>query len=203
MSSSLQLLHEGDVQRELDGLTAHVFRYEVNQPGSAALLVISGLLLAGGAAAGVLLGWSSPLGIALAVVCAGAALAIVAFVVRWQLHARDHFVVLTDAHLITGTPRRAWRIGWEALDAEKLGFSRMAVTTSGSRLDIHVGGQEIPLLLVHPIAHLEDLPTFMMQVLGRLDPEALERLESGELDAEDADEADSATLIPDDTSRPS
>lgn len=200
---SLQLLHEGDIQRELDGLTAHVFRYEVNQPGSTALLVIAGVLLAGGAAAGTLLGWGAPLGVAVAVVCAIASLVLLGFVVRWQLHARNHFVALTDEHLITGTPRRAWRIGWESLDAEKLGFSRMEVSTSGSRLDIQVGGQEIPLLLVHPLAHLDDLPTFMMQVLGRLDPEALERMESGELEVEEDEDAGDKALTADDTSRPS
>ena len=177
---ALQLLHEGDILRALEGADATPHRYVFNTGAAKSLAFLSGGFAFFAAA---IAAWKGVETIFWLVVCAilgGVALGLAAYGLRWWRFARKNFVVLTDEHLYVGRTGRAWRIGWGVLDREALGFERMQIGTATSSLDVRVAGEEIPIHLSHPLASLENIEAFTLRLLENLRDHHGEGLEEGE-----------------------
>ena len=165
---ALQLLHEGDILRALEGADARPHRYVFNAAAGKALAYLSGGLAFVAAAVAVWKGVEATLWFTVCAVLGGLALGLAAYGLRWWNFARKNFVVLTDEHLYVGRTGRAWRIGWELLDRDALGFERMQVGSARAELDVQVAGESIPIHLSHPLASLEDIEAFTLRLLENL-----------------------------------
>lgn len=185
------LLHEGDVRRALVGFEGRAYHYVRNVAGERVLLVFAGLFLAAAACVVWMTGAAIlPWRIAV-VVCAVASMALLWFVATWHRRAGSSFVALDQEHLFVGDRKRAWRVAWEMLDVQSMGFDKFSTQSGRGALDLQVGGQQIELILYHPLMHLEDLQGFMVEVLTMLkQDEAVAALrEEGAIDAGEDEEA--------------
>ncbi len=166
--AKLLLLHEGDVRRALVDFEGKAYHYVKNTAGERVLLVFCGLLLAAAAGIVVFTG-ATILPWRFAVVLCGVGAAMLAgFVWKWHRVATSSFVALDAEHLFVGDRKRAWRISWEMLDPQTMGFDTFSTQSGRGVLMLDVAGQEIPLFLYHPLMHLEDLQGFMIETLTML-----------------------------------
>lgn len=166
--AKLLLLHEGDVRRALVDFEGRAYHYVKNRAGERVLLVFCGLLIA--AAVGIVAFTGAailPWRIAV-VLCAVGAVALGGFVLKWHRVATSSFVALDEDHLFLGDRKRAWRIDWELLDPQTMGFDTFSTESGRGVLMLNVAGQQIPLFLYHPLMHLEDLQGFMIETLTML-----------------------------------
>ncbi|MEZ4458765.1 MAG: hypothetical protein R3E66_03365 [bacterium] len=166
----LRLVHDSEVDAELKmpGVTVH--RYVLNMPG---LYLFVGLAIACYLGCGVLWFGAMMSGIAGK---AGFAVALALGIVLsltvsyWKGFGEKRFVAVSPTHLMIGEDStRMWMVGWELLDAQKLGLTDMAVSRAQGRMRIEVAGQIIPLTLYSPFAYLEDPQGFMFHVLTALE----------------------------------
>lgn len=160
----LILLHEDALLRAFEGVEAHPFHYRANMPALAMALVVAGAGVAGAAAL-----WhtgAAPDFIWGALVVASALLG--AWALHWRWVARTSFVAFTEQHLFVGDHKRAWRIERALLDAAVLGFDRMRPSRLRAQLDLKVGGQEIPLLIFHPMAFAKDMEMLTASLLAHI-----------------------------------
>lgn len=181
----LVLIDNAEVKRVLDDPKARRFFYQFNKPGSVLLLIVSGICLACAAATWyhtrLITFWWFGL-CALLSICS---LAVLAFIYKWAKFTDDHFLALTKDHLFIGDEGNAWKIAWELLDARALGFEGMDTTRFNGLMLVQVAGQAIPMRLYHPLAYVEDLQGFMVEVLTHL--QALQ-IEQGTWTEDDADD---------------
>ncbi len=148
---------------------ARVFRYKFNQPGATVMLIGSGLLLAGVAALWWFTRFEQLYWFIAAVALAIGSVGLLAYVQHWSKFTRHHFVVVDpDALTVGDATRDAWRVVWPLLDVHALGFERLQVSGARGLLQVEVAGQQFPLHLYAPLAHIDDLQGFMVEVLERL-----------------------------------
>lgn len=164
----LVLLHDGDIRRALLDFEGRSFHYATNQAGQRVLLLGAGLLLAGAVGAAWWFGVSTLAGSVGAGLLALSSLTLLGYIWRWSHFASSHFLAVDEHHLYVGSNRRAWRIAWELLDAQTMGFERLSTSQLDGVLPIEVAGESIDLHLYHPLTHIEDLQGFMFEVLSRI-----------------------------------
>jgi hypothetical protein len=189
----LILLHEDAVVRSFDGVEAHPFHYRVNVPALIFFVTLGVAIAGGGLAMWHLTELPHPL--SGGVIAAGALLA--AWAMHWRWVARTSFVAFTEQHLFVGDHKRAWRIERSLLDADVLGFDRMKPSRLRAELELRVGGQEIPLLIFHPMAFAADVEILTASLLAHIasDDEPSEEVAADEEPA-DVDPADPAQPDP-------
>lgn len=196
----LQLLSEHDLEQLM--LTPNMVRfgYNFNRPGSIVMLVFSGILLAG--AVGLWL-WTSFaqfwwfLAAALMVI---GAVGLWAYVYKWHTFTQTAFLALSEEHLYVGDASEAWRMSWSLLDPQTLGFDRLNPSRYSSTLTIDLAGQNIDMFLYNPLAHVNDLQGFMIEVLTQLQGEdlalQLEGDDGADAERQDKDHTKTASTSP-------
>jgi hypothetical protein len=187
----LILLHDEAVERAFRGVEVHAFRYQPNWIAVISVFVV-GLVGVGAA----LLLWHLPdppdkalRGVAALLGPASALLA--AWALHWRSLANTSFIAFSQEHLFVGHDKRAWRIDRALLDAQTLGFDRLDRSRVRASLTLKIGGQDIPLLLFHPMAFATDIETLIASLLAHLperDEEGGERALVEKL-TEEADES--------------
>ena len=191
-SAAIQLLDEAQVKRVLEDPRTRRFYYTFNKPGSAFLLVVSGLMLAGAAATWWQTGLITFWWFGLAALLALGALGLLAFIYTWAKFTDKHFLAMTHQHLYLGDEGNAWRIAWELLDAQALGFDAMDTNRLSGLMIVKVAGQQLPLRLYHPLVCVDDLQGFMVEVLTHLQSLQIEQGQWPELDDASDDAVDDA-----------
>lgn len=168
---SLQLLHDADLNRALEGVEVRAFRYTRNTPGQRVIGGLALVCLAGCVISWFITRWVDPFSMALGVLLGSFGGALFWYVWHWHVFAERHFVAISDEHLYVGWAAhkgRAWRIGWELLDIDALGLRRMRTTRLSASLPIRVVGQEIELHLFGPLAYLPNYQELMGILLERV-----------------------------------
>jgi len=172
--TSLQLLHDGDVRRALDGVSVQAWHYQVNERFQLLLLGVAVVC----ALIAVILGATTQLSTLLAfwgtALTGGLAVALGVYVWRWREFAKRSFVAVGDEHFYVGDNRRAWKISWELLDRETMGFAEMEAGRFMGELVMSPAGQQVPLRLYHPLTIVDDLPSLIASILHHIDPDALQ-----------------------------
>lgn len=168
---SLQLLHDADLNRALEGVEVRAFRYTRNTPGQRVVGGLALICLVGCVISWFVTQWIDPFSMALGVLLGSFGGALFWYVWHWHVFAERNFVAISDEHLYVGWAAhkgRAWRIGWDLLDIESLGLRRMRTTRLSASLPIRVVGQEIELHLFGPLAYLTHYQELMGVLLKRV-----------------------------------
>ena len=166
--AKVMLLHDADVRRALLGFKGRAFHYVMNRRGANFMWVVSALALIASAATLAATGAPTLLLRVVVVACGALSVALGSFVWRWRKAAQTGFIALDEEHLYVGDNKRAWRIAWELLDAQSMGFHEFDASSGQGVLKLRVAGQEIPMQLYHPLMHIEDLQGLMVELLSRL-----------------------------------
>lgn len=172
---ALQLLHDADLNRALEGVEVRAFRYTRNTAGQRVVGALALICVVASAISWVVTQWIDPFSMALGVILGSFGGALTWYLWHWHVFAQRHFVAVSQEHLYVGWAAhkgRAWRISWELLDVDTLGLRRMRTTRLSCTLPIQVVGQEVELHLFQPLAYL----THYQDLLGLL----LERTASEE-----------------------
>lgn len=93
--------------------------------------------------------------------------------------------MLSRDHLYIGDNQEAWRLGWDILTIENMGFESARSNRLTSALKIELAGQRIPMFLYNPLAFIGDLQGLMGDILFKLQEDRDEEVASleGEVDA--------------------
>lgn len=174
--SKLKLLQGPDAEAALSGDGVRVYGYILNRP-ALILLTVMAIAFYG---LGALVWWQQGLDAAMWIVAfislcgIGAAFSI--SVLYWQNFAKTRLVAHSDDYLFIGSRDSVWQIHWELLDLESLGVSQMELSKLSGRMTVKVGAERIPLDIFRGFVVLDDVPTFILAVLEKLDPELVESL---------------------------
>lgn len=170
----LILLHDDAVAQAFKDADAYPFHYSVNTAALIFFVSLGGLIAAVCAALWYLAPLPEPWGEPAAVVVGVAGALLAAWALHWRWVARTSFVAFTEAHMFVGDHKRAWRIDRGLLDAASLGFDRMERKRLLAQLQLRVGGQEIPLLLFHPLVIAKDVETLTASLLAHIQTDEAE-----------------------------
>ncbi|MEM1348043.1 MAG: hypothetical protein AAGI01_05745 [Myxococcota bacterium] len=175
--TSLQLLHDGDVRRALDGISVQAWHYTVNERFQLLLLGVALVCALLAAALGILTQLSTSLAFWGTALAGGVAVALGVYLWRWREFAKRSFVAVGDEHFYVGDNRRAWKISWALLDRDSMGLTQMEASKFMGELLMSPAGQQVSLRLYHPLVLVEDLPGLIGSILQHIDLGALEDAE--------------------------